>query len=124
MAVRVDVFDDAVEIAFTGMDKWLTLNPHGQRIAMDDVTAARVTSRAEAGANRGWKVGGSWWFNSLAAGWFTAKDRKGGRELWCVRKAHEVLVIDTRLARPSRIVLQHPDRHDLAWYIGERLGRR
>ena len=60
----------------------------------------------------------------MATGWFTVKDRKGARELWCVYKDPEVLVIDTRRERPCRVVLQHPDRHDLAWYIGERLGRR
>jgi hypothetical protein len=32
-----------------------------------------------------------------------------------------VLVIDSWLERPSRVVLQHPDRHNLAWLIGERI---
>jgi hypothetical protein len=31
------------------------------------------------------------------------------------------LVIDTTLDHPARIVLQHPDRERLAWFIGERI---
>jgi hypothetical protein len=124
VAVFVYVFDDAVDIMFTGADRWLTFNPHGQLIAMDDVTGARVTSRAEARVNTGWRMPGTAWFWSLAAGWYTVKGRKGARELWCVYRDPEVLVIDTLLSRPCRIVLQHPDRHNLAWFIGERLGRR
>jgi hypothetical protein len=124
VAVFVYVFDDAVDIKFTGADRWLTLNPSGQRIAMEDVTGARVTSRKEARANTGWRMPGSAWFGSLSAGWYTVRGRKGARELWCAYRDPELLVIDTRLSRPCRVVLQHPDRHNLAWYIGERLGDR
>ena len=49
------------------------------------------------------------------------KGEKGKRQLWCVYRDDEVLVIDNRLNRPCRVVLQLPDRHDIAWYIGERL---
>ncbi len=124
MAVHVHVSDDAVDITFTGADKWLTLNPSGQHVAMADITSARVEQRTAARADAGWRVGGGQWFDSLTTGWFTVKGRKGYRQLWCAYKDTEVLVIDTRLPKPCRIVLQHPDRHDLAWYIGERLGRR
>jgi hypothetical protein len=124
MAVHVHVADDAVDIRFTGLDKWLTLNPSGQRLGMADITGAAVVTRADALVGRGWRVGGGHWGNSLAAGWFTVRDRKGARELWCVYRDEEVLAIDTVLTKPSRVVLQHPDRHDLAWYIGERLARR
>jgi hypothetical protein len=123
MAVHVHVSDDAVDITFSGIDKWTTLSPSGQHLAMADVTGARVLPRTEARAARGWRVGGGHWVDWLATGWFTEKDRKGVRELWCVYRDEEVLVIDTVLDKPCRVVLQHPDRHDLAWYIGERLAR-
>jgi hypothetical protein len=124
MAVHVHVGDDVVDIRFTGLDKWLTLNPSGQRLAMADITVAAVVARADARVGRGWRIGGGRWGTSLATGWFTVKDRKGARELWCVYRDDEVLAIDTVLTKPCRVVLQHPDRHDLAWYIGERLARR
>jgi hypothetical protein len=124
MAVHVHVSDDAVTIRFSGIDKWVTLNPSGQHLAMADITSARVAARADARAERGFRVGGGHWADWLATGWFTVKDRKGARELWCVYRDEEVLVIDTVLTKPCRVVLQHPDRHDLAWYIGERLASR
>jgi len=124
MAVHVHVSDDAVDIQFSGIDKWITLNPSGQHLAMADVTCGRVVPRTEAEVGRGWRVGGGHWADWLATGWFTVKDRKGVRELWCVYRDEEVLVIDTVLDKPCRVVLQHPDRHDLAWFIGERLARQ
>jgi len=124
MAVHVHVSDDAVDITFTGADKWLTLNPSGQHLAIADISSARVEQRSAARAEAGWRVGGGQWFDSLTTGWFTVQGRKGYRQLWCAYKDTEVLVIDTRLTKPCRVVLQHQDRHDLAWYIGERLGRR
>jgi hypothetical protein len=38
-----------------------------------------------------------------------------------VYRDDEVLQLETRLDRPRYIVLQHPDRHTLAWLIGERI---
>jgi len=124
MAVHVHVSDDAVDIAFTGIDKWITFNPSGQRLAMADITGASVTTRAEVVARLGWRLGGGYWPGVMATGWYSERGRKGVRQLWCVYRDSEVLAIDTVLARPCRVVLQHPDRHDLAWYIGERLARR
>jgi hypothetical protein len=43
------------------------------------------------------------------------------RQLWAVYGDKEVLVIDTTLAKPARIVIQHPYKHDLAWLIAERI---
>jgi hypothetical protein len=124
MPVHVHVSDDAVDITFSGIDRWTTFNPSGQHLAMADVTDGRVTTRAEALAGLGWRLGGGYWPGALATGWYGERGRKGVRELWCVYRDKEVLVIDTVLAKPCRVVLQHPDRHDLAWFIGERLARR
>jgi|SRR5215218_8541078 len=124
MAVHVHVSDDAVDITFSGVDKWMTLNPGGQRLAMADISGARVAARSDVSTGLGFRVGGGHWPGRMTTGWYTKKDRKSVRELWCVYRDQEVLVIDTTLAKPCRVVLQHPDRHDLAWYIGERLARR
>jgi hypothetical protein len=124
MAVHVHVSDDTVDITFSGIDKWTTFNPSGQRLSMADITAARVASRAEAGAAISFRLGGAYWPKRMATGWYAVRGHKGIRELWCVYRDEEVLVIETVLAKPCRVVLQHPDRHDLAWYMGERLARR
>ena len=91
---------------------------------MADITGARVMPRAEAMAQLRLAGRRRLLARRLATGWFTERDRKGVRELWCVYRDAEVLAIDTTLDKPCRVVLQHPDRHDLAWFIGERLARR
>jgi len=90
---------------------------------MAAIVAAQVRPVDGLRKGLGWRVGGGYFPGRLATGWFTVKSEKGKRQLWCVYRAREVLVIDTRLDKPSRIVLQLPDRHDVAWYIGERLAR-
>ncbi|MEZ5142923.1 MAG: hypothetical protein R2726_10450 [Acidimicrobiales bacterium] len=127
MAVHVFVYDDSVDVTINGLDRWLSLSA-GVHLPMDDVLGARVASFEEVRSDIGWRVGGTYWPRSwgggIATGWYTVPGRKGARQLWCVFTDPEVLVIDTTLERPSRVVLQVPDRHDLAWFIGERLARR
>jgi hypothetical protein len=124
MAVHVHVHDDAVDIRFSGVDWLMAFNPSGQHLAMTDITDARVTPRADALVGLGWRLGGGYWPGAMATGWYSERGRTGVRQLWCVYRDREVLVIDTALTKPCRVVLQHPDRHDLAWFIGERLARR
>ena len=125
MAVHVHVSDDAVDIRFTGIDKWITFNPSGQHLAMADITGARVDA---AHRGRGRVAAGGSAAGTGPTGWRRAgspmKDRKGVRELWCVYRDDRGARHRHRLDKPCRVVLQHPDRHDLAWYIGERLARR
>jgi hypothetical protein len=123
VAVRVHVSDDVVDIRFTGGDRLWTFAHGGLPLPMAEVVAAQVLPVTELRAGLGWRVGGGYFPGRLATGWFTVKGQKGKRQLWCVHRDPEVLVIDTRLDRPCRVVLQLADRHDIAWYIGERLGR-
>ena len=120
MAVEVFVFQEYVSIDFTGVERLLTLKGHLE-VPMRDIASARVASLSEVRQGLGWRVGGSYWPGRLVTGHFTVRDQPGARQLWCVQRDVEVLVIETRLERPRRIVLQHPDRHDIAWLIGERL---
>lgn len=126
MAVHVFVYDDSVDVTINGIDRWLALS-EGVHLPMADITGARVTTFDEACEGLGWRVGGTWlpraWGGGIYAGHYTVPGRKGARQLWCVFRDPEVLVIDTRLERPTRVVLQVPDRHDLAWFIGERLAK-
>jgi hypothetical protein len=123
VAVRAHVRDDAVDIRFTGADRVITFAHGGVHLCMSDIVVARVLPRQGLHESLGWRVGGGYFPGRLATGWFTVKGQKGKRQLWCVYRDQEVLVIDTRLDRPSRVVLQLPDGHDIAWYIGERLAR-
>ena len=81
------VSDDAVDITFAGVDKWLTLNPRGQHLCIADITDARVVSRDEAKQDLGWRLGGGYWPGAMATGWFSVRGRKGARQLWRVYRA-------------------------------------
>lgn len=118
--MRIEVSDRSVEVDFEGLDQVMCLARHVS-IPIEHITAARVTAVEEVKAGIGWRVGGGYWPGWFATGHYTVPGRKGARQLWCVYRDPEVLVIDTDLERPARLVLQHPDRHDLAWWIGERL---
>jgi hypothetical protein len=123
MAVRVTVTDDAVDIELSGLDAVLSLS-RGIRLPMAEVTGAGLASRRDLLAEGGWRVGGGYWPNAFATGWFTWKGRSGVRQLWCTYRDDEVLAIDTTRERPARIVLQLPDRAEQAWYVNERLAHR
>lgn len=125
--MHVFVYDDSVDVTIAGLDSVLSLSS-GVTLSMDDIVSARVISFTEAMAGLGWRVAGTYWPRGfglgIATGHYSVPGRKGARQLWCVYTDNEVLEIQTRLERPTRVVLQVPDRHDLAWFIGERLARR
>jgi len=121
MGVDVHVHDDRVTVDLSGLDQVWALARHYD-IPTSHITSARVVSLSEARKGLGWRMGGAFWPGTVAAGHFTVPDRKGARQFWCVYRDADVLIVDTDLERPCRLVLQHPDRDFLAWIIGERAG--
>jgi len=121
MAIEVTVQDDAVEIRMTGAFDTAACMSGGVRVPMSDIESARLTSWDEVRADVGWQIAGAYVPGLIVTGWYTMKGRRGARQLLAIyRDRRELLVIDTRLERPCRIVLQHPDRQRLAWWINER----
>jgi hypothetical protein len=129
MAVDVYVHPDTVDITFSGLDRLVAFTDR-LLVPIDVVTSARVRPVAEVRADLGLRTFGTGLPGVVLAGSFAFRDRPGSthdtgfsgeRQLWCVYRDAEALVIDTMWRRPSRIVLQHPDRHNLAWLIGERI---
>lgn len=123
MAVNVFVHDDAVDIDFTGWNRVWAFQNH-VRLAMDDIVDARVANRAELRKDVAWHVWGTCWPGTVTSGHYSTRGRKSVRQLWDVYSDDEVLLIETRLDRPWRVVLQHQDREFLAWIIAERIPRR
>lgn len=122
MAVRVFVSDEGVDIRFDGLDTAATLRRR-HHIPAAELVSARVAPAADARRSLGWCLAGTYVPGFATAGRFTfAGSHPGGRQLWCVYRDLDVLVIDTSSPTWPRVVLQHPDRHDLAWWIGERAG--
>ena len=122
MGINVFVHDDAVDIDFTGLDRLVTLRGH-VRLPMGVIASARLVHQDELRPTLGLRLGGTYLPGVLAAGKFSARDRDGGEQLWDVYRDPEVLVIETKLDHPVRLVLQHPDRGRLAWLIAERIDR-
>jgi hypothetical protein len=120
MSTNVFVHDDVVDIDFTGWNRIWALSSHVE-LKMADIVDARIASRAELLEGIGWRVGGTYVPGKVASGRYTTKGRKGVRQLWDVYTDTELLVIETRLDDPWRVVLQHPDRDFLAWIISERI---
>ena len=120
MSTNVFVHDDVVDIDFTGWNRIWALSSHVE-LKMADIVDARIASRAELLEGIGWRVGGTYVPGKVASGRYTTKGRKGVRQLWDVYTDTELLVIETRLDSPWRVVLQHPDRDFLAWIISERI---
>lgn len=54
--------------------------------------------------------------------WPHARIEKGDRQFWMTYSAAEVLVIETKVARPRRIVLEMDDRHAVMLRIQEAVG--
>ena len=120
MSPHVHVHDDRVTIDLGGLDQLWCLARHLE-IPFEDITDARVAPVSELKRGLGWRVGGGYWPGRMATGHFLVPDRPGARQFWCTYRDAEVLVIDTSLERPARVVLQHPDRDRLAWLIAERI---
>jgi hypothetical protein len=129
MTVDVYVHPDTVDISFSGLDRLFCLADRVM-VPTSAIVSARVRPVTEVRADLGWRTFGTGVPGLVTTGTYAYRDRPGSshatglpgeRQLWCVYRDDEVLVIDTSWPRPSRIVLQHPDRHNLAWLIGERI---
>lgn len=122
MAVHVHVDDDRVSVDLDGIDQVCALKRHVE-IPMREIVDARVEDVESARSRIRWRIGGTAVPGVVTAGRYTVRDEPGERELWCVYRDHEVLVLETRDPARRRVVLQLPDRAEQAWYVGERIAR-
>jgi hypothetical protein len=120
VAIELVVQDDAIDLTLRGWDRLWALSS-GIHLPIEQITDARVADVAPLKKDLGLRTGGGYWPGKMATGRFTWRHRKGVRQLWAVYGDKEVLVIDTTIAKPARIVIQHPYKHDLAWLIAERI---
>ena len=122
MPVNLVVSDNAIDLEITGWWDRTVCMTSGQHVAMSDVVGARLTSWEEVRDGLGWRLGGAYFPNVIATGWYGVPDRSGSRQLLAVfRDRDELLVIDTRLPKPCRLVVGHPDRERQAGWINERV---
>lgn len=120
VSVDVYVHPDTLDITFGGLDLILCRQDR-LMLSMNEIISANVVDVERAAEGRGWRVLGSYWPGWVTTGCFPVRNRPGARQLWCVYRDPEVLMIEVDRPRLNKIVLQHPDRHNLAWLIGERI---
>lgn len=120
MGVEISVTDDTLTLTISGLDALVGLARTVQ-VPIADITGVVVMSRQEARADLGWRVGGGYFPGLLATGWFTVPGRKGLRQWWMSYRDPEVLVVDTSIDRPARIVVQTPDRERILEEIRRRI---
>jgi len=108
MGLHVALHDDDLVVRTSGVDTALCL-ARELRIPRSAVTDVRLLPTRQAKAELGLRVGGGYFPGLLATGWFLWRRRKGLRQWWRVYRAAEVLVVDTTLRRPARLVLQLDD---------------
>jgi hypothetical protein len=113
MAVTITVGAAALEVRLTDWDKLVAMRG-AIDVAYDEIVDARVASLAQATELRGWRVGGTYVPGRIATGNFLTRGQRNRRQFWSVYRDTEVLLIETRGERPWRVVLQTPQRHDLA----------
>ncbi len=120
MAVHAVVTDESFDITLSGLDRVWALKRHVS-VPLDVIAAADVVPRADAVRRVRWRLGGTYWPRAVFAGHYTVRDQPGTRAFASVYRAPEVLLVTTTVDRPRLVLLQHPDCHELAWYIGERI---
>jgi len=121
--LRASISDDFLHLEIRGTASLICMS-HDQHIPLSAVTSARVTGWAEPRSEIGWRTAGGYWPGWFSTGWYSVPNRKEARQFWSVyRDRDEILVIDTTLERPSRLVLGVPNAVELANEINARLAR-
>lgn len=125
MPVTTSLREGALDVEVRGLGGHFMMWSGDQHIPMSDVLEARVVGWDEVKPTLGWRVGGGYWPGWFATGCFTWREQKGDRQLLAVfRDRDELLVVDTRLQRPARLVLAVPEPHELAAEINRQVAAR
>jgi hypothetical protein len=120
MAVTVELTDTGIDVHLTGMDMVWSLRG-AVTVPWSDVVGARVVGAKVARQRLLLRTVGTGLTGVVKAGRFTVRDEPGVREFWATYRDPEFLEIETTQLQPKRIVLQAPDRAELAARINGRV---
>jgi len=121
MAVAVALTDAGIDVRLTGMDMVWSLRGM-LSMPWSSVVGARVVDATTARSRLLLRLGGTGLTGVVKAGRFTVRGEPGVREFWATYRDPELLEIETTNEQPKRIVLQVPDRAELAAAIDARAG--
>ena len=107
VAFSIDLGPDELTLSLRGWDRMWCLASE-VRVPWSAVTTSRALPRSDALADLGWRTGGTYWPGRVAKGHYAMRGRKGARQFWCVGSEDRLLVVDTTLERPARLVVGLP----------------
>jgi hypothetical protein len=123
VAVQLVPRDDTLDLEITGWADQLWCLSKGVQLAWSDVNGAQVQTWDEVRAGLGWRVGGAYWPGRIATGWYTIPGMKRDRQLLGVfRHRSQLVVVETRLRRPRRLVVPSDRAAFLVEEITDRIG--
>ena len=123
MAVTVSLTDAGIDVHLSGADMVWAIRGD-LSVPWSDIVGARVVDAKEAKRRLMWRLRGTAFPGAVIAGTSTVRNESGVREFWSVYRDTELLEIETRNDQPKRIVLQTPDRAELAAAINARVAGR
>lgn len=110
MSVNAVVRGSTLDIQIRGVFDTTMCLSTDQHIPIGDILDARIAPWSEVRAGLGWRTAGGYWPGRMATGWYAVPGEKGARQFLAVyRDRSQLLVVDTRLDRPRRIVLALSD---------------
>ncbi|MDA3039666.1 MAG: hypothetical protein O3C27_09080 [Actinomycetota bacterium] len=122
MALQLTIDGPTLRLQMTKLDQIWTLRRHLE-IPLEAVISASVQAKEPLADRLAFRIRGSSIPGMLLAGSFTVwkegREHAKERQFWLTFRGAEVLVIDTNLRSPSRIVLEVPDRRRLAAMVNE-----
>jgi len=107
-------------VEFRGTDRMWTFH-RAAHIPLAHVTGTTVLERSEALATVSIRLLGAYWWGRLAMGLF--RTRGGGHQLWSVRRAPRLLVVDLVDEKWQRLVLEVSDPDAFAVRLEAARGR-
>ena len=124
MAVSIDIVGDELVVSVTGPDVALALR-RSISVPVAAITSVEIGFKNPLLDQLGFRIRGASIPGLLVAGtysvWASYRRFEGERQFWFTKRATEVLVIETDIARPSRLVIETEDRHELRRRLNEEL---
>jgi hypothetical protein len=121
MAVEVVLDRDELIVRVSGLDRFVCFS-NGFRIPLDQVAGARIAEWDEVRAGLGWRTMGSYVPGLIATGWYAVPSGPGERQFLAVfRDRSHLLVIDTRLVKPRRVVVADRRAEEIVAALRQRI---
>lgn len=119
MPIDVSLDEEALHVHLSGLDSVWSLRRHIE-VPRDSITGAEVAMVDDLRKTLGLRIPGTYVPGLVAAGRYHVRGQPGKIQLWAVYRDDEVLVVDTDLDEPCRLVIQAENRAEIAESLDQR----